>query len=89
MESDDVVFVESHEVLPPHETLASQPLTVEEGSPGGPISITFWDASENYWLKDQGKLELLWEAGHTVKDHRSVKDRLDAWARGQMDKLNY
>jgi hypothetical protein len=70
-------YAQLHEVVP---------LFVEENSPGGPISITFRDSAERYWIKNRGRIRLVWDEGDERR--RSVKDRLDAFAKGQVDKLD-
>jgi hypothetical protein len=81
-----------YEVLPPKytkpELLTSiQPERLRHWLMPKPVEITFADAQGYKWRRDPtGKIHLLGEP--PVMRRRSVKDRLDAFAKNQVDELD-
>jgi hypothetical protein len=75
------VRAEHKDVLPPGEH-EEQPLTV--GYPPGPVTLTFTDAQGRVWTR--------FPDGRLIEPRRepapSVKDRLDAFTKGQVEELD-
>jgi hypothetical protein len=83
-----VAFRARYDVLAPQTTEATDPLRVDQTSPG-PVSIIFRDSQGYMWQQERdGILQLIAAPPSFGKRRRSVKDRLDAWTQGQMDELD-
>jgi hypothetical protein len=70
-------------IVPPGERIRNTIPAAVAPSPYPPCALSFTDAQERRWKRyPNGRLE------GPSEPRRSVKDRLDAWARGRMDELD-
>jgi hypothetical protein len=84
------VFRMRYPVLSPQTTEEWGPLPAERDPlVGPPVAIVFRDSQGYMWQRERdGLLQLLASPASSTKKRRSVKDRLHAWARGQVDELD-
>ena len=77
-----------YKVLAPQTLMTTERLPVDESTfDGPPVSIVFRDSQGYMWKRNpDGILELLARPPAVAK-RRSAKDRLDAFAKGEMDAL--
>jgi hypothetical protein len=82
-----VAFRARYDVLALQTTEATDPLRLDETSTG-PVSIMFRDSQGYMWQRERDGILRLLAAPSSLIKHRSVKARLDAWAKGHMDELD-